>query len=99
MDTKENGLPAETNMSYIFFPFRCRDAQNAAALLRSLEAGNQWERVEGKVQYLLKYVADKMERNASGKRGCSHFRLSGAAMETYGLGGEENIFYYGQAYV
>lgn len=93
MDTKENGLPAETNMSYIFFPFRCRDAQNAAALLRSLEAGNQWERVEGKVQYLLKYVADKMERNASGKRGCSHFRLSGAAMETYGLGGEENIFY------
>ena len=81
------------NISYIFIPFRYKEKKNTKSLLTALELDRQWQRTDDKIQYMLKYVADKIEGKEYGKSRCDHFILTDQAMELYGFSGGNNIFY------
>ena len=81
------------NISYIFIPFRYKEKTDTKSILNALEFDRQWRRVDDKIKYMLKYVADKIENKESGKSRCAHFVLTDEAMELYGLAGEKNAFY------
>ena len=81
------------NISYIFIPFRYKEKTNTKSILTALELDRQWRRVDDKIKYMLKYVADKIENKESGKSRCAHFVLTDEAMELYGFAGEKNTFY------
>lgn len=81
------------NISYIFIPFRYKEKKNTKTLLTALELDCQWQRTDDKTQYMLKYVADKIEAKEYGKSRCDHFVLTDHAMEIHGLAGAENTFY------
>ena len=81
------------NISYIFIPFRYKEKTNTKSILTALELDRQWRRVDDKIKYMLKYVADKVENKESGTSRCAHFVLTDEAMELYGFAGEKNTFY------
>ena len=81
------------NISYIFIPFRYKEKTDTKSILTALELDRQWRRVDDKIKYMLKYVADKIENKESGKSRCAHFVLTDEAMELYGFAGEKNTFY------
>ena len=76
------------NISYIFIPFRYQEKTNTKSILTALELDRQWRRVDDKIKYMLKYVADKIENKESGKSRRAHFVHTDEAMELYRFAGE-----------
>lgn len=84
-DKKWNGNDSD-NISYIFLPFRYVNQENSNSLPEVLGRSGSWLLVTDKMQYMLKYVANKFEGKGTEKRRCFHYTLSEAAMEQRGFG-------------
>lgn len=77
------------HISYIFIPFRYLENSDSYSLAKILEQSDDWIKVDDKVQYMLKFVANKIEGSESGKRRCLHYELSQQAIKTFGIAGSE----------
>lgn len=77
------------NISYIFIPFRYLDSGDGSSLPAVLDQSGSWIQAADKMQYMLKYVADKIEGKESGKHRCVHYKLSEQAMKRFGISGNE----------
>lgn len=77
------------NISYIFIPFRYLNNGDGSSLSEALDRSGSWIQAADKMQYMLKYVADKIEGKEYGKRRCLHYKLSEQAMKTFGISGNE----------
>lgn len=77
------------NISYIFIPFHYLENENSDSLPSVLEQSGNWIKSNDKMQYMLKYVTDKIEGQESGKRRCLHYTLGNRAIESYGISGNK----------
>lgn len=81
-------MAPENNISYIFIPFRY-EGQDSRSLPEVLKSSGDWELVDDEIEYMLKYVADRIEGKDSGKSRYEHFVFSGLSE----YGGRETVFY------
>ena len=67
-------MAPENNISYIFIPFRY-EGQDSRSLPEVLKSSGDWELVDDEIEYMLKYVADRIEGKDSGKSSDSGYRV------------------------
>lgn len=88
------------NISYIFLPFHYVNQENSNSLPEILERNDSWILVTDKMQYMLKYIANKIEGKGTEKRGCFHYTLSDEAMDQRGFSSKvfcmEKHFWHGK---
>lgn len=90
-DTRSR-VGSENNTSYLFIPFRYNDPDDIKGLYDVLENSDEWKQVDEKIQYMLKYVADKLEGRRSGNRQCVHFELTDRGMAVNKISVPEDLY-------
>lgn len=88
-EIRELQRKSERNTSYLFVPFCCGRPEDFPDFCRKLEKSGGWQRINEKIQYMLKYVADKIEGKRSGNSQCVHFELTDEGRGRSGLGDED----------
>ena len=76
-------MPIE-NAIYAFLPFLIQSPSDFPSLVKHLESNPSWTPENGKTGYLLKYIADKFDRN-SDRCLCYHYVLADEQRSRYGI--------------
>mgnify|MGYP005765940995 CR=1 FL=1 len=88
---KRDGLNTdlENHISYIFIPFRYEGEGIGQSLPDALNASGDWNQVDDEIEYMLRYVADRIEGKDSGKNRYEHFIFE----DQQSVSGMEGLFY------
>lgn len=77
----------DKNISYFFVPFCYEDSFNN--MLKQIAGSGKWNMVHDEIQYMLKYVADKIDSNNVRECQCFHYELKESERQSLGIVSEE----------
>lgn len=92
-DEKRVLVGTEKNTSYIFIPFRYTEPKDFEVLCDILKSNEEWKCIDEKIQYMLKYVADKIVGKKNGNSQCVHFELTDYGLNRTGLNFPNDLWY------
>ncbi len=86
-------MNAQSNITYVFIPFRFRSDVPLAAMHTALMRDGNWDRVQDEIKYMFKYVAEKHDGNDPEKCRSIHYSLTTDGFDTL-LGVETDTVLY-----
>ncbi len=69
-------MNAQTNITYVFIPFRFNADAPLHAMHSALTQGGHWTQVQDEIKYMLKYVAEKHDSSHPDKCRSMHYTLT-----------------------